>query len=189
MHVHRKLLALALVCFAVSAEAQNGPKHEFGIDLVIGSAKSSEEGSARALAIATPFDVRIGFVSQGKLSFETRFGFSYLSLGETDNSEGFSSLEFTPGLNLLYRLGSGSGLHNQMGLYLTAGGGVEIARSSSEGVSETETQLSANVGLGTRMALGSLAFRPEAFLTKVFEKDELPGVTVIGVRLGLSFFH
>jgi hypothetical protein len=189
MHALRKFLALAAVCFAAPALAQNNPKHEFGVDFVVGSAKADEDGSPRVLAMTTPFDVRIGFVSRGKLMFEPRFGFSYASVGDTDDSEGFSALEFTPGLNLLFRLGSGSGLHGQMGAYITVGGGLEIERVSGEGVSETLTQPTVNAGIGARKALGSIAFRPEAFVAKVFEKDDAPGVTVIGVRLGLSFWN
>jgi hypothetical protein len=184
MRFHRNLLVILAVATAASGQAQSAPKHEFGLDFVIGSLKSDGDDS-RSLLMTTPFDVRIGFLTQGPLMVETRFGFSYFRAG----GGGGSALEFTPGINLMLRLGKGSGLHNQMGPYLTAGGSVDIARVSGGGDSSTETQPGINVGLGTRMAWGSAAFRPELFFAKVFETDETFAANVFGVRLGLSFFH
>ena len=191
MRFPRKLLAFAALAAAATAHAQNAPKHEFGIDLVIASVKptSDDVPSAlipRTLLATTPLDVRIGFLAQGRMMLETRFGFSYVKVGDTDDNEGGSALEFTPGLNLMFRLGKGSGLHNQMGPYFTVGGTFDISKSSGE---ETTKQPGINVGLGTRIAWGSAAFRPELIFAKVFETDDSFGATVFGVRLGLSFFH
>lgn len=162
--------------------AQGAPKHEFGVDLSMASVKA--EGSSESLfALRTPVDVRIGFVSASAVMLETRFGLAYVSGG------GDSQLSFVPGLNALVRLGSGSGPHNLMGAYLTGGASAQMARVSSSGTTNTQTRFAVNVGLGTRIAWGDAAIRPEAFFSQMLKKDNLPAITSLGLRLGVSFWH
>ena len=162
--------------------AQGAPKHEFGVDLSIASVKA--EGSSESLfSVQTPVDVRIGFASASTVMLETRFGFAYLSGG------GDSQMLFTPGLNAILRIGSGSGPHNLMGAYLTGGAAAQVSRVSSSGTSNSETRFAINVGLGTRLAWGDAAIRPEAFFSQLFKKDNSPAVTSFGLRIGFSFWH
>ena len=186
----RQLIGItaAGLVFAGALEAQT-PRHEFGIDLGIASVKADE--GERVLMIGTPIDVRIGFVTASPWMLETRFGFEYL--GADDGS----LLSFSPGLNLLWRLGPGTGLANQMGPYVTVGGNAEYARFSSDITDESEsaTQLGVNVGIGTRLAWGSAAFRPELFFQKSFESGEVedddfvPAGTAFGLRVGISLWR
>lgn len=173
--------AAAVAVLAAPAAAQ---RHEFGVDMVLASTKVDLPGADRVLRIETPVDVRIGMVSGGPLSFETRFSFGYAS------SDGNSSLSFDPGLNVLYRLGSSP----QQGLYLTGGGKIDISRVSNDDDSETDTQFGINVGVGTRMPMGAAALRIEGFYAMLLEKgsegdeDFVPASNAIGVRFGLSFW-
>ena len=174
-------LVVAGILTASSALAQGmgSAKHEFGVDLTIQSSKVDVDGAKRRLEVVTPVDVRLGFVTSGKLMFETRFNLSYSS------SDGTSSLNFDPGINLLWRLGES----HQSGAYLTGGAKVAIARSSNDAGSETETRTGINVGIGTRKQWGMAALRPEVFYSMLMEKDASPARSAFGVRIGLSFWH
>ena len=179
-------IAAASVVLAATAQAQT-PRHEFGVDMGIASIKY--DGEDRFLRVAAPIDVRIGFVAASALSFETRFAFEYLR--DDDASE----MHLTPGINAIWKLGPGTGLANQMGPYITGGLSLEYFRESFEDESDSATQFGANIGIGTRLGWGSTAFRPELFFHKGFEKgsetddDFIPGLTAIGVRLGVSFWR
>lgn len=183
------VLILAALTVPAVARAQMGmPKHEFGVDLAasytkIGSGCSSD---CSGFIATTPVDVRIGFLTGGPLSVEPRFTFSYVS------ASGSHALMFDPDINVLFRIGQGSGLHHMMGLYVTGGVGIAILNAKiSGGTSETTTQLSVNAGVGTRAAFGSAAFRPEAFFRYNFENSGkgVPSSIDVGARIGLSFFH
>jgi hypothetical protein len=189
----RMLKGVVLVFAALSvpavARAQMGrPMHEFGVDLAamyqkVGSGCSTDCGYFQ---VGVPVDLRIGFLTQGPLSVEPRLTFSYLSGG------GGHLLAFDPHLNVLYRLGAGTGPHSMMGPYVTVGAGVAIVNASvSGGTSSTSTQLSVNAGIGMRSAFESAAFRPEAFFAYNFENKgkNIPSSIAIGARIGLSFFH
>jgi hypothetical protein len=190
MRAVRQLIGItaAGMLFAGALEAQT-PRHEFGIDLGIASTKVDD--GDRLLMIGTPIDVRIGFVTASPWMLETRFGFEYVGADEG------SLLSFRPGVNLLWRLGPGTGLANQMGPYVTVGGSVDYARFSSDAADESEsaTQLGLNVGIGTRLAWGSAAFRPELFFAKAFESgdieddDFVPAGTAFGLRVGISLWR
>ena len=187
----RKLVGLAAITAlsATAVEAQM-PSHELGIDLGIASTKY-DGGDGRLLRIGTPVDVRVGFVTSSPLMFETRFSLSYTG---TDDA---SLLAFTPGVNVLLRLGEGTGLAKQMGPYLTGGVALEYARFSTDfdDESESATQFGVNVGVGTRLGWGTAAFRPELFFQQNFESgdeldlDHVPANSTIGVRLGISLWR
>jgi hypothetical protein len=191
MRAVRQLIGItaAGMLFAGALEAQT-PRHEFGIDLGIASAKPDD--GERALVIGTPIDVRVGFVTASPWMLETRFSFEYIGVDEG------SALSFVPGVNLLWRLGPGTGLANQMGPYVTVGGSAEYSRFSSDAAddSESATQFGLNVGIGTRLAWGTAAFRPELFFAKVFESGDidddeifLPAGTAFGLRVGISLWR
>jgi len=180
------VLAPALA-IAQAKGGETGARHEFGVDLSLmytkeGSGCSTDCSLFRAL---TPVDVRIGFLSSGPLSVEPRFALSYITGG------GAHLLQFTPGLNVLYGFGTRSGLHNSMGPYLTGGAALSLTHVGAGGTSTSATQVSVNVGIGTRKAWGSAAFRPEAFFRYNFENSGkgIPASFDLGARIGLSFFH
>jgi hypothetical protein len=114
---------------------------------------------------------------------EPRFSLNYTSGG------GSHLLLFMPDLNLLYRLGAGTGSFHQYGGYVTAGVGANII--SASGAGNSATQLNFNVGIGDRIAYGSGAFRPEAFVRLNMKNTSkgIPSSTDFGVRLGLSLWH
>jgi len=182
-------LAAAGALFAGAVEAQM-PSYEFGVDLGIVSSKF-DGADYRLLTIGAPLDVRIGFVASGALSFEPRFSLLHVS------SDGGSATSFNPSVNVLYRLGVGTGLHNQMGPYLTGGVGLNYSRFSDDDAdeSESDTQLGFNVGIGTRLGWGNAAFRPELFFGMGMESgdegtaDFTPSVTMFGVRVGVSVWR
>ena len=160
-------LAAAGALFAGAVEAQTPPKLEFGIDLGIASSKLDEVDD-RILTIGLPVDARIGFVTASPWMIETRFGFNYV---DTDL---VTATSFTPGVNVLWRLGAGTGLANQMGPYITGGASLNYSKQRFfDEESESTTQLGVIVGIGTRLGWGNAAFRPELFFQKGFESGEL----------------
>ena len=170
------LVLAGMLAVPVALEAQGNK--EFGVDFVLGYV--SPDGGEGFFGIMTPVDVRIGFRSAGKLSFEPRFGFAFVS----DNQAGDAAWEFSPTLNVLYSLGQG-GTYNR-NKYLTAGIGVDL---EDDGAGST-SQFGFNVGIGMRKPAGSAATRFEAFIGYDFENqsDGLPSVLSIGARIGLSFW-
>lgn len=185
-------VGVAAALLATTSNAQSSPRHEFGVDLSIASTKS-DGASDRVFSVNTPVDVRIGFVSQSNFMLETRFSLAYGS------SDGNSFYAFRPGLNALWRLGEGTGMHNQMGAYLTAGASFALLGASVEvlgtDVSESQFIPGINLGIGMRSAMGSLGFRMEGFFAYDMEggsegePDFVPSRTTIGVRIGLSVWH
>lgn len=182
-------LAAPAAAFAQMQHNMGGmPKHEFGVDLAAfyshtGSGCSTNCGTFN---VGTPVDVRIGFATSGPLSFEPRFTLAYITGG------GGHLLSFNPDINILYRLGPGSGQHNLMGAYVTGGIALAVASAAVSGSpSSTATQFSVNAGVGTRMAYESGAFRPEAFFRYNFENKSksIPSSYDIGARIGLSLWH
>jgi hypothetical protein len=178
---------LVLAPALAMAQAKGGEtsaRHEFGVDLSlmythIGSGCTTD---CSLFSAVTPLDVRIAFHSSGPLAVEPRFGLSYVTGG------GGHVLHFTPDINLLYAFGA----HRVMGPYLTAGVGVDLTDVGvSGGTSASATQLSINVGIGTRKPWGTGAFRPEAFFRYNFENTSkgIPSSFDLGARIGLSFFH
>lgn len=182
-----RLTALLLVAPAV-AMAQHDmsamghdAKHELGVDLGIVYAKPS--GGDGVIQIGTPVDVRIGFVSSGKLEVEPRFAFSYASGG------GNNAYSFRPDVNLLFGLGADK---NKKGPYVTVGAGVDLTHLKISGAgSASASQFSINGGIGTRAPYESGAFRLEAFTRYLFKNTSkgLPNTLDIGARIGLSLWH
>jgi hypothetical protein len=183
-----KTLALVALLAPAAAFAQTRPKYELGIDAVAAIVKP-DEGDA-AFVLGTPVDVRVGFLSPSEFSFEPRFTFNFAA------GSGNTGLSFTPTVNVLYQPGKTALL--QRGMYFTGGVGLAISRATIEfenpitGEEDTETFSSVtpsiNVGVGTRRSINQGAFRPEAFLSYVFEDDDQPSQIAIGARFGLSFW-
>ena len=155
-------------------------KHEVGVDL--GVVYSKPSGSDGVISIGTPVDVRLGFVSSGKLEVEPRFTFLYASGG------GNNAYTFTPDINFLFGLGADN---NKKGPYFTVGAGVDLAHASIGGVSGSTSQFNFNGGLGTRVPYESGAFRLEAFARYHLKNTSkgLPNQLDIGARIGLSLWH
>ncbi len=178
------LLTTALMASSVIAAAQGaaaphgamrGAMHEVGVDLSAAySHESFTGGSFNHLLIATPVDVRIGFVSRGNIMFEPRFAFTF------DSKElvtGQSAYVFTPDLNVLF------GKNQKRGPYFTAGAGVDLLHAAGA----SATQFGLNVGVGTRSPYESGAIRLEAFVQYKFKNTNkgLPNTLSIGGRIGL----
>jgi hypothetical protein len=166
MRVANRLFGLvaATALIAGAAHAQGAPKLEFGLDAVLAHIKT--DGASGGFGLATPLDVRIGFVRQG-LMFETRFRLN----AQLQDGDHFYAL--APSLNAILPIGARSGL------------GLDLLGSSG---GDSDSRLSLNVGLGTRIQAGAVALRPEAFVLIANEGDVLPGSTMFGVRFGLSFW-
>jgi hypothetical protein len=189
----RKLLGTALVVAGTVvpgvAAAQMGhdmggmPKHEFGVDVFAAYQKPS--GGSGGLLVATPVDVRVGFVSSGSMMFETRSSFSFASGGGT-------FIGFNPGVNVLFRIGQGTGNHNLMGRYFTVGADINVQSFKITGLpSASGAVIAINGGVGTRMAYGSAATRIELFGRYLLKNTKLgsPNTLQVGARLGLSLWH
>lgn len=179
------LLAAGLMLGPALAVAQHGgmamPAHEFGADLTLYYGNQKLLGASQShFVIATPVDLRVGFVTSKTLVVEPRIGFAYDSKGTGTSS----LLVFTPDLNFLFNLGSGT---YKQGMYLTAGAGLNLVSGGGNSV----TQLALNGGVGTRVPYESGAIRLEAFV-KYLTKNESKGVPSelqIGGRVGLSLWH
>jgi hypothetical protein len=176
--------ALALVTVPSIAAAQHSmdnPKHEFGVDL--GVVYSKPKGGDGVFSIGTPVDVRIGFVSSGKMEIEPRFTFNYAS------GSGNNAYIFTPDINLLFGL---SADNNKKGPYVTVGAGVDLTHLKVSGLPGTSTsQFNFNGGIGTRVPYESGAVRLEAFARYLLKNTSkgLPNTLDIGARIGLSLWH
>lgn len=165
---------------AATMQQSGGPSHEFGVDMVLGYSKPS--GGSGTFAIFTPVDVRLGFVSSGSIQPEARMSLSFASGGGT-------FINFQPGVNLLFKMGSGTPMR---GTYLTAGADVQIISSKpSGGTSTSGAIITLNGGIGTRMAAGpTAAKRLEGFVAYSLKNTSLgaPNTFSVGARVGLSFF-
>lgn len=185
----RKQLAIAMLagsCAVVPAAAfaQAGgmaPEHELGVDLAM--IYQSPSGGNGVFRIMTPVDVRLGFVSSGKVSLEPRFTLNFVS------SSGTTVYNIGPDLNILWKLGPGHGYRNLMGPYLTAGLGANIISFGSGGSSGATVTI--NGGIGTRVPWGPGAFRVEGFVAYTPKNTSLgaPNTLGIGVRGGISLWH
>src|SRR5512135_2131853 len=177
-------LLIVLVCIPALASAQRmaaGPKHEFGVDLsAVYSMPSCSGCSGHIISAMTPVDVRVGFLSSGKLSFEARFSGTWINTDVGGSSTTLVTLG--PGANLLYRLAGTAPNHNT---YLTVGG--ELAYAKATGSSST-TQFSVDGGIGLRRGKGALASRAELFGAYSFKTSSTLAMIHIGLRLGMSFF-
>lgn len=183
--------AMILVPAAALAQRRGGgsgagmaPEHEFGVDL--GIAYNSISGGNGVFLLNTPLDVRVGFVSATKLSWEGRFSLNFAA------TSGASALSFTPDVNVLYKLGTGHGPHNLLGPYLTAGVGTGIQSLKVAGVTNSGANFTVNAGIGTRAAAGSGAWRFEGFVAYTPKNTKIGpfgNQFTIGARVGLSLWH
>lgn len=171
------------------------PPHEAGVDVnfaysSLGSLVSGGSSTNRIL-ISTPVDLRLGFTMNGPLNPEVRLGFRYNSKGSTVTSGTTtttkSGYSFMPGVNLIYRLGAGTGEWHQYGPYLTAGAMLDFEGAAGS----STTQFGFNGGLGTRIQYEHGAIRPEAYVAYVLKNTSkgLPADLRVGLRAGLSLWH
>ncbi|HKS04917.1 MAG TPA: hypothetical protein VJR92_01280 [Gemmatimonadaceae bacterium] len=183
MRAVTRLFGLAAASMLVAGVAQ-AQKHEFGVDVGLVSTKADGIDD-RMLTFGTPVDVRIGFVGAGKLTWEGRFGLNYTKFGDA------SSMSFTPGVNVLYKLGAAT---NTQGLYVTGGGSWSMNKEDDGTNDATISQLGVNVGIGHRKPIGSASLRTEVFFASHFENGDpgpefAPALTQFGVRFGISLWH
>jgi len=181
------VVAVSLVTVPALATAQragaqhggmSGATHELGVDLSAVYSHESFTPSVNHFLIATPVDVRVGFVSKGSIMFEPRFTFAFDS---KEPVTGQSAYVFTPDLNVLY------GKNHKNGMYFTAGAGLDLAHAAGT----SATQFGVNGGIGTRSPYESGAIRFEGFVQYKFKNTGkgLPNVLDIGARVGLSLWH
>ena len=158
-------------------------KHEFGMD--VGLAFYDPDGGDSGFKIGTPLDIRVGFVSRGKLMWEPRLVFELDSEG---GGSGQSASFIAPGVNALYSMSPGG---HRNGMFLTGGAGLNLV--SGGGVSGTG--LSLNAAVGWRKPYGSTgAFRFEVGIkydTEIADGGAIlvPSTLNIGGRVGLSLWH
>jgi hypothetical protein len=172
------LVAGLLLAPAVGQAQMGAPRKEFGVDIVAGYV--SPDGGDGFFGVTTPFDVRVGFLSAGKMSFEPRFSFAFVS----DNGAGDAAWSISPVFNLLFKMGNAT--HNR-GTYFTVGAGIDV---SDDGAGSSN-QFNINAGIGMRRPSGNnAATRIEGFFRYDLENsgDGLPSIISFGARLGYSFF-
>jgi hypothetical protein len=186
------MVAVALAMAPAVAAAQGAlPHHEYGVDLALVFQNVSSlggAGSTSRFVALTPVDVRVGFVSSSPLSLEGRLTFAFNSRGYGANA----AYTLAPDLNVLYRLGHGSGAHGLLGPYLTGGLGLDLTDApNGAGGTRSGLVMSLNGGLGTRIAAGAAATRLEGFVAYAFKNAtvDAPGTFSIGARVGLSLWH
>jgi len=152
-------------------------KHEFGVDM--GLAYADVDGFDSGLRIGAPIDVRMGFVTRGKMMFEVR-----LALLFDSGTFGEGTYLITPGVNVLYPLGTAT---HRRGTYLTGGAGLILA----DGGVDTGTGFSFNGAIGTRKPIGgNVALRLEGGVRYDSKAgDVIPSTLNIGALIGLSFWH
>jgi hypothetical protein len=159
-----------------------GPKNELGVDLAFQFIDRGA-GVGGGVQLASPVDVRWGFMSRSNVHFEVRGSLAY----DSKLAGGEASMTFSPGINVLYQLKRGSGTGARMRApYLTGGAGLNIVKAGAAG---TETQFALGGGVGTRLPAGGLVFRPEGYVAYAFESGFLPRAFTLGVRAGFSFWH
>lgn len=205
----RKLLGAAMIAAGVAglpaaafAQMQHGmsmgerPPHEAGVDINFAysslRALTSADSSTNRVLISTPVDLRLGFTMSGPLSPEVRLGFAFNSKGSSAVVSGTtttrkSKTSFMPQLNVMYRVGAGTGDWHQFGPYATLGALLDLEAASGS----STTQFGVNGGVGTRIQYEHGAIRPEAYVTYLFKNTgkELPADFRVGVRVGLSLWH
>jgi hypothetical protein len=178
------LLTTVLIAAPAVAAAQHNAmgsaRHEFGVDISASYVHQSLVGtSLNSFIIVTPVDVRLGFVSNGRLMFEPRFAFLFDSKA-TGTGSGYV---FTPDVNVLYAK------NHKRGMYVTAGAGVDLQKDVT--ATGSSAQFAVNGGIGTRSPYESGAVRLEAFVQYRFKNTSkgLPTTLSVGGRIGLSLWH
>jgi hypothetical protein len=175
------LPTLAAAQRRAAAPMESGAEHEIGVDLAFQFIDRGS-GVGGGIQLGAPVDVRLGFLSKSDVMFEARAFMAW----DTKGAGTGATLLFSPGMNILYQLRRGTGMHGLMRApYLT--GGVGINFISAPGFSET--QFAIGGGVGTRLPYGNAVFRPEGFLLYAFSAGVIPSAWSIGTRIGLSFWH
>ena len=173
---------------ALAQHAGMEAKHEFGAD--IGGVYAKPSGGNGVVVIATPVDLRVGFMAGDKLVIEPRISFGYNSKGGIDFTtlQTVATYRFIPDVNALWAFQS-----NKKGPYLTVGAGVDIDHTNvpPSGAIGTASQFGVNGGLGTRVPYESGAIRLEAFGRYFFKNTSKgrPNQFQVGARIGLSLWH
>lgn len=159
-----------------AATTMGGAKHEFGVDVGVAYVKPS--GVSGGIVIGTPIDVRVGFMSAGKMMWEPRFSLGLSSVGGT------TVYDFEPGVNVL--IANGPGGHRR-GMYFTGGAALQL---QDNGIT-SGSAFSFNGGVGWRKPYGSAAWRYELGINYQLESTKLgiPSTLAIGGRIGLSLWH
>ena len=177
--------ALALTPAIAAAQQMAGhemgrPQHEAGVDVSFTYAKSS--GGDGHVLVGTPVDVRLGFVTSGILEPELRV-FARFDSKQDGVPGAKSAYQINPDVNLLFNLKG-----YDKGVYLTAGGGVNLTKVSG---SSSESQFTVNGGIGTRVPYEHGAIRLEAFSRYDFKNANkgLPNIFSVGARVGLTLWH
>jgi hypothetical protein len=160
-----------------------GPSHEFGVDLAFGFASYSPPSPATSqsgLAILTPVDLRVGFMSHSNMNLEMR---TTLQL----NTAGTTTYNFDPGVNVLFKLGQGTMQNNT---YWTVGADASLINNGAP-TNNTGVVPAINGGIGIRRPWGSAAWRLEGTVRYAFKNSDVQNFTTlqIGVRAGISLWH
>ena len=175
--------AAGLVAAPATLRAQAmAPEHEIGVDVGVGLLSPS--GGSTHFIVETPVDVRLGFVSRSRLSWEGRLTLAYDSKGFGNNSR----YSLAPDIQALLKLGPGSGSHGLMGPYATVGAGLDFLDApNGTGGTNSSVFVRLNGGVGTRLAWGPGAFRLEGFVAYDFRNTTLglPATVEVGARVGL----
>jgi hypothetical protein len=181
----RKVIGVALAAVLVAPMALEAQaRREYGVDLVVGFQKP--DGGDGSIVAGTPIDVRVGLMGSGNLSFEPRFSLWFDSKGGIDsNGDATTAYAFSPGVNVLFRMGQGGTQNSNR--YFTVGAAIDLMDFGAASAS----QISINGGIGMRRPMGSGATRIEAFVRYDLENsgDGLPSIITVGARLGVSFFQ
>ena len=183
MRAVTRLLGLMAASVLIAGVVQ-AQKHELGVDAMLQYGKPS--GGDGVLLLGTPVDVRIGFGGGSALSWEMRFGLSYVKPKDG------SLFSFTPDLNALWRM---DGAEANKGMYLTGGIGINYTSIDDGNSSDSDTRVGLNAGFGNRTPMGDASLRTEVFVGYLMKKgsegdsDYAAAVTSFGVRFGISFWH
>ncbi|MGH7700392.1 MAG: hypothetical protein ACREMJ_07755 [Gemmatimonadales bacterium] len=184
---------LALVMWPAALEAQRrgaapASQKEFGVD--VGIAWYDPDGGEQGIRLATPLDVRVGFVPRAgqNIMWEGRFSLAFDSKGGSDAAGDPASLYvFTPGVNLLYASRPGG---HRTGMYFTGGAGLNLVDVGELG----GAGFSLNGAVGWRKPYGSAALRYEVGLQWDSEIEDsgaiiFPSTLSIGARVGISLWR
>lgn len=164
-----------------AAATAPAPKNEFGVDL--GLAWVSPDGGDSRLQIGSPLDLRVGFVSKGRLMWEPRLSLAF----DSEGLAGDAAYSFAPQLVALYSM---TPQRHRAGWYLFGGAGLNFVSAGIPTV-DAATTFALGAGLGTRKRLGSAALRFEGGLRYSTEDTDagMPSQFTVGARVGLSFWH
>lgn len=168
---------------ARSAQAAPAPaaKNEFGVDL--GLAWVSPDVGDSRFQIGSPVDLRVGFVSKGRLMWEPRMSLAF----DSEGLGGDAAYTFSPQVVALYSM---TPRRHRAGWYLFGGAGLNFVNAGIPTV-DGATTFSLGAGVGTRKRLGTAAVRLEGGLRYNTEDSGagMPSQFSIGARAGLSFWH